>query len=184
MAVDDSGSTFALKALSHPLADPERVCRYLQNTLTGLVDLLERAPQTPIEILPVLPRAERHMVLEEWNRTDTKFERGTLDALFSAQARKTPNAVAVINQNGTALTYAELDEQSTRLARQLVAQGIRNERVVGVRMDVPRKPSSRFWPSSKQAESTCPSIPPIPKSASTTSLPMPAPCSCSIPWRA
>jgi amino acid adenylation domain-containing protein len=135
MAVDDSGSTFALKALSHPLVDPERVCRYLQNSLTGLVDLLERAPQTQIENLPVLPRAERHMVLEEWNRTDAKFERGTLDALFAVQARKIPNAVAVIGPNGTALTYRELDEQSTRLARQLVAQGVRPERVVGVRME-------------------------------------------------
>jgi arthrofactin-type cyclic lipopeptide synthetase B len=135
MAVDDSGSTFMLRALAHPSAGAERVCRYLHQAIKGLVDLLEHAPETPIDQLPVLPRTERHLVLEEWNRTESKFERGTLDGLFSSQARRTPNAVAVVGKDGLPLSYAELDAQSTRLARQLVANGIQPERVVGVRME-------------------------------------------------
>ena len=135
MAIDDSGTNFLLTALAHPLAGPERTCKYLQQTLTGLVDLLEREPRTPIESLQILPRTERHLVTEEWNRTDAKLEQGTLDGLFSAQARRTPSALAVVGRDGTQLTYAELDAASTQLARQLVAQGVRPERAVGVRME-------------------------------------------------
>ena len=135
MAVDDSGSTFMLRALAHPAAGADRVCHYLQQAIKSLVDLLERAPETAVDTLPVLPRTERHMLLEEWNRTEAKFEQGTLDGLFCAQARHTPAATAIIATDGTKITYAELDEQSTRLARQLVANGVQPERVVGVRME-------------------------------------------------
>jgi len=135
MAVDDTGAGFLLTALAHPSADPEKACRYLQQALRSLVDLLERTPDSPIDSLQVLPRAERHTVVEEWNRTEARFEQGTLCSLFSAQARRTPNAVAVIGREGAELTYAELDAQSTHFARQLVANGVTTERVVGVRME-------------------------------------------------
>jgi amino acid adenylation domain-containing protein len=135
MAIDDSSTDFILTALTHPLIEPVRVCRYLERTLSGLVDLLEREPQAAIQTLQVLPRTERHMVLEEWNRTETKFANGTLDNLFCAQTRRTPNSLAVIGRDGAELTYAELDAQSTRLARQLAARGVNPGHVVGVRME-------------------------------------------------
>ena len=100
MAVDDSGTNFQLTALAHPLAVPDRVCGYLQQALTGLVNLLEREPHAPIRSVSVLPQAERQMVVEEWNRTDATLEQGTLDGLFSAQVRRTPNALAVVGRDG------------------------------------------------------------------------------------
>jgi amino acid adenylation domain-containing protein len=135
MAVDDGGSGFILRSWAAVAAGPERVCQYLQQAMAALMDLLEHAPETPIESLQVLPRTERHRVIAEWNRTESEFERGTLDGLFAAQARRTPNAVAVVGRDGAELTYAELDAQSTRLARQLAAHGVLPERVVGVHMD-------------------------------------------------
>jgi amino acid adenylation domain-containing protein len=135
MAVDDTGSGFVLTALAHSSVQPQKTCQYLEQGLRELVDLLERAPATPIESLHVLPRAERHRVVEEWNRTDAKFEEGTLNGLFSAQARRTPNALAVVGRDGAQLTYADLETQSTGFARQLVAQGVYPQRVVGVRME-------------------------------------------------
>ena len=74
------------------------------------------------------------MVAQQWSRLDADFPKGTLDALFSKQAQRTPDAVAVIGIDGRELTYAELDLQSTRLARQLTANRVRPEQVVGVRM--------------------------------------------------
>jgi amino acid adenylation domain-containing protein len=135
MAVDDASSSFTLTALGQSAAHPARVCAYLRQAVKGLADLLERYPATPISALPVLPRAERRLVLEQWNRTDRTFETGTLDGLFSAQARRTPDAVAVAGRDGALLTYAELDAKSTELARYLAGRGVKPERVVGVRME-------------------------------------------------
>ncbi len=135
MAVDDSGSSFTLRALAHPTAGAERVCRYLQEALIGLLDSLDHAPETPLQTLRVLPPAERRLVVEEWNRTEATFENGTLHGLFSAQARRTPDAVAVVGLDGQELSYAELDARSTRLAQQLVGRGVRLESVVGVRLE-------------------------------------------------
>ena len=87
----------------HPLAGADRVCRYLQRALKATVDLLDDEPTAPVRKIQVLPRAERHIILEEWNRTDAKFPQGTLDGLFAAQVRRTPSAIAVIALNGVQL---------------------------------------------------------------------------------
>ncbi len=100
MAVDDFGGKFMLTAMADPTVDCDRVCRYLQQALTSLVDLLEREPAAALETLQVLPRTERHLIVEEWNRTEAKFPQGTLDGLFAAQARRTPSALAVVGRDG------------------------------------------------------------------------------------
>ncbi len=134
MAVDDSGKGFALRALVHPKAGGDRVCRYFEQALKSLVDKLDHEPAASVRDLQVLPRAERHLVLEEWNRTEKKFAEDTLDALFEAQAQRTPDLVAVIDSDGSKFTYGELDRESSSLARKLTACGVGPERVVGVRM--------------------------------------------------
>ena len=73
MAVDDSGVGFVLTALGQTGVDAGQVCRYLQTAVAGLLDLLEHAPQTPVQSLRVLPSAERRLVVEEWNRTEADF---------------------------------------------------------------------------------------------------------------
>ncbi len=134
MAVDDSGKSFLLTALSQVGIDPERVCAQFQQAVIDLLTELDSAPATPVSKIQVLPAAERALVVNGWNRTEQVFESGTLDGLFRAQAARTPNAVAVIGTDGKEVNYAELDARSTSLAEQLVAAGVGPERVVGVRM--------------------------------------------------
>ncbi len=55
----------------------------------------------------------------------------TLHTFFEEQARKTPAAIAV-EYNGRQLTYAELNEQSDRLAAVLRSRGVGPEILVGI----------------------------------------------------
>jgi amino acid adenylation domain-containing protein len=62
----------------------------------------------------------------------------TWPELFAARVRETPDAVAIVFED-TSLTYAELDGESTRLARLLIAAGAGPERVIA--LAVPRSPA-------------------------------------------
>ncbi|MFI5801332.1 amino acid adenylation domain-containing protein [Streptomyces sp. NPDC051561] len=55
----------------------------------------------------------------------------SLPELFARQAARTPDAPAVTSGRDT-LTYRELDEAANRLARLLIARGVRAERLVAV----------------------------------------------------
>ena len=176
MGIDDTGSGFILRALAPPSAGPDRVCQYLQQAITGLVDLLEQSPETPLEKLVVLTPSERDTILNQWSGSDLPFPQATLDALFAAQVSVSPSAIAVVGTDGKEFTYAEVEERSTHLARHLVASGIGFEDVVGVRMDARPKRPSRSWASSKQALCICRSTRPIRLNAFRTWLRTPAPC--------
>lgn len=58
----------------------------------------------------------------------------TLHDLVGRQAAATPGATAVAH-DGRELTFAELDERSTRLAHELRALGVRTETPVGVMLE-------------------------------------------------
>jgi amino acid adenylation domain-containing protein len=96
--------------------------------------LLEAAverPETPVAALPLLTEAERTH-LAAWNREMRRGHPvGLLHGLFEEQARRTPEAVALV-AGGTVLTYAELEERSARLARRLRGLGAGPEVAVAV----------------------------------------------------
>ncbi|HXU32536.1 MAG TPA: amino acid adenylation domain-containing protein, partial [Thermoanaerobaculia bacterium] len=105
------------------------------------VALIGRAmadPDRPARDVAALDEVERRQVLIEWNpAADPRGEPlvglpfPSLPELFRAQAAATPLRIAV-RRGGEALTYAELDARSDRLARRLVALGARPETLVGV----------------------------------------------------
>ena len=69
----------------------------------------------------VLPEAERHRLLTAWNDTAREPAGGSGPERFAAGAGGAPDAVAVECGERT-LTYAELDERSSRLAARLAAR--------------------------------------------------------------
>ncbi|MET0396029.1 MAG: amino acid adenylation domain-containing protein [Longimicrobiaceae bacterium] len=109
-------------------ATVERMCEHLQNLLAALA----AAPERPVAELPMLGAAERARVLEEWSATAPGHPAGAcVHDLFAAQARRTPDAPA-LRFRGEALSYAELDRWSARLASHLRGLGVGPETRVGV----------------------------------------------------
>src|SRR6185369_2481476 len=88
-------------------------------------------PDEPFLALPLLSREERGQILVEWNDTASTAPRASIHELFAAQARRTPEAVAVVFENEE-LTYAGLDARASRLARRLRRLGVGPDVLVGL----------------------------------------------------
>jgi amino acid adenylation domain-containing protein len=72
--------------------------------------------------------------LLERNRTEAETPRAsTIAEVFSAQAARTPDAIALIS-HGRSLTYRRLNESANRLARHLQRLGVKPDTLVGVAM--------------------------------------------------
>lgn len=87
---------------------------------------------TAVSALPLLPAAEREMLLTEWNATEAAFEDDRpIHQLFEVQVDKTPGAIALAYR-GETLTYAELDARANRLAHVLRGMGVGPNEPVGL----------------------------------------------------
>jgi amino acid adenylation domain-containing protein/non-ribosomal peptide synthase protein (TIGR01720 family) len=106
----------------------ERMLSHLGVLLAAAAD----DPERRLGDLPLLSTAERWQLLREWN--DTRSEErscGGLHEAFTVQAQRTPDAVAVA-WGGERLSYAELNQGASRLARHLRALGVGPEVLVGI----------------------------------------------------
>ena len=128
--VDDLGDGYAFTALAQ--MDAQRVCGYMHNTLSGLVEALEQAPHQALNRLPVLGLQERQQLLVQFNATEVNYNLDqTLHGLFEAQVVRTPQAVAVKAGEHT-LSYQQLNERANRLAHHLRDSGVRPDARVGI----------------------------------------------------
>lgn len=106
----------------------ERMAGHFQTLLAAIAE----EPDSPIDSLPLLTSAERHQLLEEWNRTAADYPSDrTIHQLFTEQAARTPNAVAVVDGD-RAWTYSEIEATSNRLAHHLLALGVQPGQAVGI----------------------------------------------------
>jgi amino acid adenylation domain-containing protein len=82
-------------------------------------------PEVPVSRLPLLDPSERQRLLVDWNSTTVEFAADQcVHQVFEEQARKTPDAMAVMH-NDASLTYSELNEKANRLAHYLRQLGVR-----------------------------------------------------------
>ncbi|MEW5926516.1 MAG: amino acid adenylation domain-containing protein [Gemmatimonadota bacterium] len=96
--------------------------------------LLEGALEDPgrrVAEIPLVGPRERDRLLREWSPPGANPAGPAVPALFAAQAARTPGAPAV-SAGEDALTYAELELRSGRLARVLRSLGVGPETPVGV----------------------------------------------------
>ncbi|ERT10386.1 non-ribosomal peptide synthetase, partial [Photorhabdus temperata] len=135
LSVEDGGSTLGLTAQVVQPFESERVCGYMQQALESLAEALEQRPETPVRLLNILPEAEKRLLLETWNATQTPYpDQCCIHRLFEQQAEKTPDAIALVYGEHI-LSYAELNARANRLARRLIEQGIRSDDRVAVLLE-------------------------------------------------
>jgi amino acid adenylation domain-containing protein len=108
-----------------------RMAGHFQTLLQGIV----AHPAQPISQLPLLTKAERSQLLEDWNTLTPEPTAGALQhEHFEAQVERTPDAIAVVCA-GQRLTYRELNHRATQLARYLQTLGVRPDSLVGLCME-------------------------------------------------
>jgi amino acid adenylation domain-containing protein len=106
--------------------------RRLLGQLRRLLEGAAAEPGLPVRELPLLSAAERQQAVVEWNDgAGSGAEPALAPDLFAAQARATPDAVALVHGERR-LSYAELDGRAVRLARRLRALGVGAESRVGL----------------------------------------------------
>ncbi len=115
---------------STDLFDGATVRRWLEHYRT----LLEAVVNDPGEVIwqqPLMTTAECEKMTNGWNDTavDYQLEGKTLHGLVEAQARQTPDAVALIFEEQQ-VTYRQLDQRANQLANELHARGAGVETLV------------------------------------------------------
>ncbi|HEU5367284.1 MAG TPA: amino acid adenylation domain-containing protein, partial [Ktedonobacterales bacterium] len=100
-----------------------------------LLEEMVTHPDQPIATLPLLTRAERQHILVDWNASQASYPQDQcVPQLFEAQAARTPNAVAVVDEKAQ-LTYRELNTRANQLAHHLRSLGVGPESLVGLCLD-------------------------------------------------
>ena len=95
----------------------------------SLREMVER-PQDAYEGYALLPEQDARQ-LEEWNGTEREYPVRCVHELFEEQARRTPEAEAVVCE-GQRLSYGELNRRSNQLAWHLMSLGVGPDDVVGL----------------------------------------------------
>ena len=104
----------------------ERLVRHFQNLLEGIT------PDSRIATLPIFTEEEKQQLRAAWQGPVTEFPHDKcIHQLFEAQVEQTPDDVALVFHEEE-LTYRELDQRATQLARYLRQQGVGPDMVVGV----------------------------------------------------
>ncbi|MEU6891115.1 condensation domain-containing protein [Streptomyces sp. NPDC046557] len=89
-------------------------------------------PEVRVGAVDVLDAEERERLLGPVGEPAATAAEETVVALFERQARATPDATAVLDADGSLLTYGQLDARSDGLARELVRRGVGPESLVGL----------------------------------------------------
>ncbi|MFF4764683.1 amino acid adenylation domain-containing protein, partial [Streptomyces sp. NPDC001292] len=109
----------------------EAAVRILAERVQRVLEQMAADPHLRVSRLDVLDEAEHARVVVDWNATARPVPPAALPELFEAQARRTPEAVALVSGD-TEVTYAELNARANRLAHRLVALGVGDEQTVAL----------------------------------------------------
>ncbi|MFZ5635070.1 MAG: amino acid adenylation domain-containing protein [Pseudomonadota bacterium] len=102
-----------------PADDAQRVANGLAHYIADVL----RRPGVALDALEIVDEPEKNRLIADFNRTAVTYPGPALfHQLFEAQAKKTPQAAAVVHA-GKTLTYAEIDARADALARVLRAEG-------------------------------------------------------------
>ena len=116
---------------STDLFDPQTIVR-LAGHFQTLLESAVSNPDASIDRLALIGAAEMQRQVVEWNRTARDYPRHeTLHGLFRAQARRTPDAIAVV-EDRRSITYAQLAWRAGDIGDRLAAAGVQPGSIVGI----------------------------------------------------
>ncbi|HEX7238904.1 MAG TPA: amino acid adenylation domain-containing protein, partial [Longimicrobiaceae bacterium] len=134
LSEEPDGALSTLVEYATDLYDRSTVERWTAH-FRRLLEAYAADPGAAVREAPMLDPAEEALLLHGWNRTALELDPdATVPALFEAQARRTPDAVALSADGGT-LTYAELDRRAGALAGLLRERGVGPESRVGLLLE-------------------------------------------------
>ncbi|MEU3994181.1 condensation domain-containing protein, partial [Streptomyces platensis] len=105
--------------------------RVIGERLVRLLEAVAADPDQATGRLDILAAGERRELVERFNDTACELPGTSLPQLLAEQARRTPDAVAVVFDD-TRLTYRQLHQRVNQLAHQLIAMGAGPEQVVSL----------------------------------------------------
>ncbi len=106
--------------------------RAVQKRFRVVLETALSDPHGTVATWPILPQAERQLLLGDWNATEAEYPKDLcLHQLVEAQAERTPEAVALVFEEQS-LSYAELNARANRLAHHLIGLGIRPDDRVAI----------------------------------------------------
>ncbi|MGA4607269.1 amino acid adenylation domain-containing protein [Pseudoalteromonas maricaloris] len=109
-----------------------RVQRFNDHVMRVLQALTETASVSTLSALPMLSAQEVHQLVYGVNETQQSYsDEQLLHGLFESQVEKTPDAVALIDTQGS-MSYQALNQAANRLAHYLREQGVQRETLVGI----------------------------------------------------
>jgi amino acid adenylation domain-containing protein len=111
------------------LFEPATIER-LSAALLDLFDALVEHPERPLRELPLSTRHAQ--TLDAWNATEAAYDRSRLvHRLFEARVDEAPHRTAILFEDES-VSYAELDQRASKIARHLRGLGVGPEDRVGV----------------------------------------------------
>ncbi len=131
---EPDGALAALVELDTDLFPRAAVERWMRH-FRRLLEAFAADPSLAVAAAPLLDDAERVQLLRDWNRTaPLPLSTCAIPELFAAQARATPDAVALVSGAET-VTYAELGRRAARIAAELSSRGVGPESRVGILLE-------------------------------------------------
>ena len=130
VTVDPEISRKILIAYNTDLYDAKTINRMLQH-YHRLLEAVAANPDQSVATVSILADGERRKLLQEWNSNDIASPRGCVHELFEAQARETPDSIAVVFEDQQ-ITYRDLNRRADLIARQLRVMGVKPEILVGI----------------------------------------------------
>lgn len=133
LTVDDHADGLQLAVRAPRAIGAQRVLNYLLATLRQLGSALAERRSVSLTALCAVPEGELHRLLHGFNATQDLQSpvTQTLPALFQAQVRRTPQAIA-LQTDDSFLDYQALNAQANRLAHHLIGLGVRPDARVAV----------------------------------------------------
>jgi len=101
--------------------------------LLSLLQVLLTKPDARVADLEIVTPGEKRKLLDDWNRTEADYSRDAcIHWLFERQAEREPDRIAVRLEDGSAMTYGELNAAANRLAWRLRERGVKRNVPVGI----------------------------------------------------